>query len=273
MKPFSAHQPKIILPSHIGNGVGFLNRTLSSKLFAPAQNAEGTQLLLDFLRGFKYNGESLLLSQRVSSVAKLRNLLVRADKLLERYEDDDLIVKVAGFDEMGLLRGWGKDVARVRESFQVRCSIIPQMMIIFIEEGYALKENLLINGNLRVHLQLLLDIIQAPDADTLERFLSRLPLVFKVAILSPHGYFGQTGVLGLPDTGGQVSNHNNNSSGAKRHQAAASHHLLQHQHNEIPGQVRRFSNLTHFYLVHNHVLMLLLCMFVYMCRLCTSWIK
>jgi sucrose synthase len=30
-----------------------------------------------------------------------------------------------------------------------------------------------------------------------------LPLL-QVVILSPHGYFGQTNVLGMPDTGGQV---------------------------------------------------------------------
>lgn len=46
--------------------------------------------------------------------------------------------------------------------------------------------------------------IQAPDAECLERFLGRLPLVMNVVIMSPHGYFGQTNVLGLPDTGGQV---------------------------------------------------------------------
>jgi sucrose synthase len=49
-----------------------------------------------------------------------------------------------------------------------------------------------------------LDLIQAPDSNTLERFLCRLPLVFRVVILSPHGFFGQNNVLGLPDTGGQV---------------------------------------------------------------------
>jgi hypothetical protein len=45
---------------------------------------------------------------------------------------------------------------------------------------------------------------QAPDAECLERFLGRLPLVMNVVIMSPHGYFGQSNVLGLPDTGGQV---------------------------------------------------------------------
>ncbi|KAK4355656.1 hypothetical protein RND71_024627 [Anisodus tanguticus] len=53
-------------------------------------------------------------------------------------------------------------------------------------------------------MHLLSDILQAPDPSTLETFLGRLPMVFNVVILSPHGYFGQANVLGLPDTGGQV---------------------------------------------------------------------
>lgn len=51
----------------------------------------------------------------------------------------------------------------------------------------------------------LLDLLQAPDPETIEKFLGRIPMVFSVAIISPHGYFGQADVLGMPDTGGQVS--------------------------------------------------------------------
>ena len=53
-------------------------------------------------------------------------------------------------------------------------------------------------------VHLLLDILHAPDPSTLETFLGRIPMVFNVVIVSPHGYFGQANVLGLPDTGGQV---------------------------------------------------------------------
>ena len=53
-------------------------------------------------------------------------------------------------------------------------------------------------------IHLLLDLLQAPDPDTLEKFLGRIPMVFSIVIMSPHGYFGQANVLGLPDTGGQV---------------------------------------------------------------------
>ncbi|KAL9261765.1 Sucrose synthase 6-like protein [Drosera capensis] len=48
------------------------------------------------------------------------------------------------------------------------------------------------------------EVLQAPDPTNVEIFFSRLPTVFKIVIFSPHGYFGQANVLGLPDTGGQV---------------------------------------------------------------------
>lgn len=71
---------------------------------------------------------------------------------------------------MGFERGWGDSAQRVSEM---------------------------------VHL--LLDILQAPDPSSLESFLGMIPMVFNVVVVSPHGYFGQANVLGLPDTGGQVS--------------------------------------------------------------------
>lgn len=167
MSCFQNGQPKLTLPSSIGQGVSFLNKTLSSRL--PNQNAEGSNLLLDFLRQHKHNGESLLLSSKVNSVQRLKAALLRADRLLEKQEDEVAIGDVQGLEELGFLPGWGCDVGRCRESFQM-----------------------------------LLDILQAPDADCIHRFLSRLPLIFRVCILSPHGYFGQSNVLGMPDTGGQV---------------------------------------------------------------------
>lgn len=54
-------------------------------------------------------------------------------------------------------------------------------------------------------MHFLMEILQAPDPSTLERFLGRIPTVFNVVIVLPHGYFGQANVLGLPDTGGQVT--------------------------------------------------------------------
>jgi len=169
MQPFTAHQPKISLQSSIGNGVEFLNKNLSMKMFGNGTDNPGMQSLLDFLRGFKHDDTSLLLSKRISTVDRLRHALLRAERVLYSFDDDEGIEKVDALGELGFLEGWGSTVGRVRESFEM-----------------------------------LLDLIQAPDSNTLERFLCRLPLVFRVVILSPHGFFGQNNVLGLPDTGGQV---------------------------------------------------------------------
>jgi len=192
MRPFTSNQPKITLESSIGQGVSFLNKNLSAKMFGPSQNAAGTQSMLDFLSEFKHNGNSLLLSPRINHVTKLRHSLLRAERLLNRHQEECPISDVHGLDDYGFLPGWGDTVGRARETFQ-----------------------------------LLLDLIQAPDAETLEKFLSRLPLVFKVVILSPHGYFGQHNVLGMPDTGGQVN--------IDLKQRLI---LEKNMHDEIPGKVR-----------------------------------
>jgi len=73
------------------------------------------------------------------------------------------------FQELGLEKGWGDCAKRAQET-----------------------------------IHLLLDLLEAPDPSTLEKFLGTIPMVFNVVILSPHGYFAQANVLGYPDTGGQV---------------------------------------------------------------------
>lgn len=75
------------------------------------------------------------------------------------------------FKEWGFEKGWGNTAERVRET-----------------------------------MRLFSEVLQAPDAAKLQVLFSRLPNMFNVVIFSPHGYFGQADVLGLPDTGGQVRN-------------------------------------------------------------------
>lgn len=170
MEPFTAHQPKITLQSSIGNGVSFLNKTLSMKVFGNANGnpQPGLFSLLQFLREFQHDHQSLLLGSRIDSIRKLRQSLLLAERILAEL-DDGAPIDQEIIEEFGFESGWGSTVGHVRESFRM-----------------------------------LLDLIQAPDSATLEIFLSRLPLVFRVVILSPHGFFGQNNVLGLPDTGGQV---------------------------------------------------------------------
>uniref|UniRef100_A0A7N0TTE3 Sucrose synthase n=2 Tax=Kalanchoe fedtschenkoi TaxID=63787 RepID=A0A7N0TTE3_KALFE len=166
-EPFNASFPRPTRSSSIGNGVQFLNRHPSSVMF---QNRESLEPLVDFLRTHTYKGHALMLNDRIQSISKLQSALVKAENLLSKltpntpYSDFEYEFQGLGFE-----KGWGDNVQRVGQT-----------------------------------MHLLQDILQAPDASTLEAFLGRIPMVFNVVILSPHGYFGQANVLGLPDTGGQI---------------------------------------------------------------------
>lgn len=168
IEPFNREFPRLQEARSIGRGVEFLNRTLSSELFG--QIGEGGRGLLDFLREHKVRGRQLMLNGTIQDVTQLRAALRSADHVLAAHQPGDGWEAVGGeLMALGFEPGWGKDVARMRDM-----------------------------------LWLLSDILEAPEPSTVERFLRRIPMIFRMAILSPHGYFGQAGVLGLPDTGGQV---------------------------------------------------------------------
>ncbi len=166
--PFNREFPRLHEARSIGRGVEFLNRRLSNTLFHSV--GSGDRLLLDFLRVHKVQGMQLMLNERLTDVSSLRQALRRADEYLASQAED------AGWPEvektlryLGFEQGWGNTVARMRDT-----------------------------------LALLSDILEAPEPAAVERFLGRIPMIFNVVILSPHGFFGQSNVLGLPDTGGQV---------------------------------------------------------------------
>ncbi|KAI0507366.1 hypothetical protein KFK09_013489 [Dendrobium nobile] len=166
-EPFNASFPRPSLSKSIGNGVQFLNRHLSSKLF---HDKESLYPLLNFLRHHHYNGMSMMLNDRIQSLSALQVALRKAEgHLLAIPQDTPYSELNHRFQELGLEKGWGDTAERVHET-----------------------------------IHLLLDLLEAPDPCTLENFLGRVPMVFNVVILSPHGYFAQANVLGYPDTGGQV---------------------------------------------------------------------
>ncbi|XP_021290452.1 sucrose synthase 2 isoform X2 [Herrania umbratica] len=166
-EPFNANFPRPTRSTSIGNGVQFLNRHLSSIMF---RNKESLEPLLDFLRAHKHDGHAMMLNDRIQNISKLRSALARAAEYLSKLPSETPYTEFE-FDlqGMGFERGWGDTTQRVSET-----------------------------------MHLLLDILHAPDPSTLETFLGRIPMVFNVVIVSPHGYFGQANVLGLPDTGGQI---------------------------------------------------------------------
>lgn len=168
LKPFNREFPKLRETRSIGNGVEFLNRKLSSQLFQDLE--KGGQKILEFLRVHQCRGVQLMLNDQITNVKMLRRSLRRAeDYLSEQPHNAESNSVIHTLRTLGFEQGWGNTASRIREN-----------------------------------LNLLSDILEAPEPGNLERFLSRIPMIFSMVIMSPHGYFGQSNVLGLPDTGGQV---------------------------------------------------------------------
>jgi sucrose synthase len=111
-----------------------------------------------------------MLNDRIQSISRLQIQLSKAEDHISKLSQETPFSEFEyALQGMGFEKGWGDTAGRVLEM-----------------------------------MHLLSDILQAPDPSSLEKFLGMVPMVFNVVILSPHGYFGQANVLGLPDTGGQV---------------------------------------------------------------------
>ncbi|QUS59469.1 sucrose synthase [Synechocystis sp. PCC 7339] len=167
-RPFYDYSPLIRDSKNIGNGVQYLNRFLSSKLFQDPQ--QWLSELYKFLSLHNYNGTQLLINERIQNQAQLSNQIKEAIAFVESrpatepYPEFRFPLQSLGFEP-----GWGNTAGRVQES-----------------------------------LELLEALLDSPDHQTLEALLSRIPMIFRLVLVSCHGWFGQEGVLGRPDTGGQI---------------------------------------------------------------------
>ncbi|CDP01701.1 unnamed protein product [Coffea canephora] len=159
--------PHLTLSSSIGNGVTYVSKFLASKLNGSPCSA---QPLVDYLLSLNYQGEKLMLNETINTASKLQSALIVADAALASLPKDTPYQSFElRFKEWGFERGWGDTAERVKETMRSAS-----------------------------------EVLQAPDPFNTEKFLGRLPTVFNVVLFSVHGYFGQSDVLGLPDTGGQV---------------------------------------------------------------------
>ncbi|KAH7533972.1 hypothetical protein FEM48_Zijuj04G0188200 [Ziziphus jujuba var. spinosa] len=159
--------PHLTLSSSVGNGFSFVSKFITSKLSGRLENA---QPLVDYLLSLSHQGEKLMINETLNTPSKLQMALIVAEVFLAAlpkdtpYQNFDLRFKEWGFE-----KGWGSTAERVQET-----------------------------------IKSLSEVLQAPDPFNMENFFSRVPTIFNIVIFSPHGYFGQADVLGLPDTGGQV---------------------------------------------------------------------
>ena len=167
-KPFYDYSPAIRDPKNIGKGFEYLNRYLSSKLFQ--DQSKWLDSAFNFLRLHHHNGHQLLINDRIQTQQALSQQIKAALQWLSDRPDDAPYNQFR-FDlqNLGFEPGWGNTALRVRET-----------------------------------LELLDQLIDSPDHQVLEAFAARIPMIFQIALISPHGWFGQEGVLGRPDTGGQI---------------------------------------------------------------------
>lgn len=167
-QPFYDYSPIIKDSKNIGRGVDFLNRYMSSKLFQDPN--QWLTAVYNFLSLHHYNGVTLLINGRIRDQKQLSTQVKRALAFVsdlpqdKPYEDIRFQLQDLGFEP-----GWGNTAGRIKES-----------------------------------LEILDELIDSPDNQSLEAFLSRIPMIFRIVLVSVHGWFGQEGVLGRPDTGGQV---------------------------------------------------------------------
>jgi len=169
LAPFYDYGPSLKDPDSIGNGIRHLNRYMSASV--SNQPEKWNIALYEFLKLHQLQGVQLLLDGTViKGVAELENALEDAVYFLDRGDCPTGLAKLKKkLKSFGFLDGWGDSRERILET-----------------------------------IQLLQDVLEQPNETVLEEFLARIPMVSKVALISPHGWFGQDNVLGRPDTGGQV---------------------------------------------------------------------
>jgi sucrose synthase len=169
--PFYDYSPSIRDTRTIGNGIRFLNRYMCSNIFS--RPSEWNTKLFDFIKLHKYNGRQLLVNGTlIKDFETFVNILERTIKRLkDRSSETPFAAVETELKQSGIEVGWGNTVGRILET-----------------------------------MQLLIDLLSEPTVTLMKQFISRvpMPLISKIAIISPHGWFGQTNVLGKPDTGGQV---------------------------------------------------------------------
>jgi sucrose synthase len=169
--PFYDFSPSIRDTHSIGHGIRFLNRFMSSNIFNRPE--EWQAKLFDYLKLHKYDERQLLVNGEV--IQGLDIFIQQLDKAIDWLKTKNQAASYRAVEKklkrLGFEVGWGNTVARILASMK------------------ALR-----------------DLINEPTAQKFEQFISRvpMPLISNVAIVSPHGWFGQTNVLGKPDTGGQV---------------------------------------------------------------------
>ncbi len=166
---FSSSVPLVESDDEIGKGQGVLNKYVAGKFNFDRESMQ--KCLLEFLTSRTLDGRPILLDGNlIKGLGQLEVSLKEAVGFLKAVPKEISLPSLqSSLEKWGVLPGFGDCPDRIIDN-----------------------------------LGLLIKILNKPGESELETFLSALPLVSRVAVISPHGWFGQDRVLGRPDTGGQI---------------------------------------------------------------------
>ena len=168
LSPFERGFPKLRdAQEHRPRASSSLNRHLSGRLFVDGDR--GQKLLFDFLQVHQVRGQQLMLNGTLKGVDELREAVEKAMEVLDGHDERERRRSTASFAVL--------DSSPVGDAHRAR-SARPWSSC---STSWRLRRR-----------------------ETSRRSWRRMPMVFSIAIVSPHGYFGQSNVLGKPDTGGQI---------------------------------------------------------------------
>ena len=168
-QPFYSVGPEVPEPKKIGSGLRYLKAYVAGKLQEDPENWQS--FLCDFLKIHSINNDQILVDGNIiDDPSALMESLQKAITTLEQFDEKAPIHEArSALRSLGIRDGFGDTIERTM-----------------------------------TNLQLLSNLLEFPSADYLDEFLAAIPLVSRIAVISPHGWFGQDHVLGRPDTGGQV---------------------------------------------------------------------
>ncbi|MBD2667415.1 sucrose synthase [Richelia sinica] len=168
LHPFYESSPKITDARNIGQGLAFLNHYLCEQVVHDPKY--WLEILFQALRQIEYNGTRLLISDRISSGIQLpRHIKQSLQFLNQRPAEEPYSELRSQLEELGLAAGWGNNAGRIRET-----------------------------------LALLEKLIDSPHPNILEAFVARIPAIFRIVLISIHGWVGQEDVIGRDETLSQV---------------------------------------------------------------------
>jgi sucrose synthase len=168
MHPFYENFPTIRDPRSIGQGLEFLHRNLCNQVSTDPQF--WLDALFKVLQGHQYDGRTLMVNEKIHSSEHLIGQVKQALEILHDRPADEPYEKFATvLQELGLEPGWGNTAVRVQET-----------------------------------LELLNHLVLHSEPAILEAFIARIPAIFRVVLVSIHGWVTQQAEHGQPETTGQV---------------------------------------------------------------------